>query len=115
MAFCLPRLLCYRLLVCTSLGQECLSKPSGVQAYWGVLLLIGSVQGSLYLNQALAASVELPAVLLTLFLLERIGRQPIFCFALLQGKSHHCGAKAMPGCFRTAGVLCADWPSCSQA
>ncbi|KAK9845588.1 hypothetical protein WJX84_002868, partial [Apatococcus fuscideae] len=54
-------------------------------AYWVVLMMLGSAQGSLYLNQALAAAVELPALLLTLLLLDRAGRRPVFSFALLQG------------------------------
>ena len=56
-----------------------------LQAYWGVLLLVGRLQGSLYLNQVLAVGVEIPAILMMLLLLDRIGRNPIFCFALLQG------------------------------
>lgn len=55
------------------------------QAYWVVLMMLGKCQGSLYLNQGLAAAVELPAFILTLLLLDRTGRRPIFSFALLQG------------------------------
>ena len=57
-----------------------------LQAYWVVLMMLGRAQGSLYLNQALAAVVEVPAFLLTLLLLDRAGRRPVFSFALLQGQ-----------------------------
>ncbi|KAK9864328.1 hypothetical protein WJX84_000132 [Apatococcus fuscideae] len=80
-----------------------LSASALALAYWGVLLLVSSAQGSTHLNQALAAAVELPAIVLTLLLLDRVGRRPIFCFALLQGGT------SLLLCTLTAGWLQRVW------
>jgi hypothetical protein len=56
-----------------------------VQLYYGVTLLISSMDGNPYLNQFLGFVFEAPAILATAFAIERLGRRSTAAALLLQG------------------------------
>lgn len=51
-------------------------------AYYGAAFGMGSLAGNIYLNFLLTYVIELPAYALSLLLIDRIGRRPVFVWAL---------------------------------
>ncbi|GMH41115.1 hypothetical protein BSKO_09025 [Bryopsis sp. KO-2023] len=53
--------------------------------YYGVPLMLEQAPGSMHLNFMLAAIVELPAYILCILLVDRVGRKPIFVWGFFVG------------------------------
>ena len=85
-----------------------------LQGYYGVTLLIGSMEGNPYLNQFLGFIVEPPAILATTLAIERVGRRYTAAALLLQGEGNcelmtsSCFCKHL--CI-TAGLAFSCWGS----
>lgn len=66
-------------------------------AYYGSAFGMGALSGSIYLNNLLIFLAELPAYFLSMSLLDRVGRRPLFVWALVE-----CAASSL-ACAFTSG------------
>jgi hypothetical protein len=64
-----------------------------MQAYYGSAFGMGQLSGSIYLNHVAIYAIEAPAYAASGFLIDRIGRRPVFVYALAE-----CEAGAVLTC-----------------
>ena len=55
-----------------------------MQAYYGSAFGMGQLSGSIYLNHVAIYAIEAPAYAASGFLIDRIGRRPVFVYALAE-------------------------------
>lgn len=58
-----------------------------LQAYYGSAFGMGQLSGSIYLNHVAIYAIEAPAYAVSGFLIDRLGRRPIFVYALAECKA----------------------------